>query len=238
MNNHDDQSKNSKNADQNSALFEVYPKEFRDAEEGYLKDRRGCIGEKIAEGKEEELRSIGFALSGGGIRSATFCLGVFQGLAHLKLLRRIDYLSTVSGGGYFGAFLGRLYTRFAKSDNATAVKDAPALVEELLSPPVIDQKRQERRKEALGRAEIDPIEALRRNGRYLAPQGSGDVLLGFAVFIRNWFAIHVVLFTFFLAAFLGTQLIRAALENGLREGQPPSWAPAIESYSCLTCYLP
>ena len=44
----------------------------------------------------------GIALSGGGIRSATFALGVLQALAHHDLLRRFDYLSTVSGGGYLG----------------------------------------------------------------------------------------------------------------------------------------
>src|SRR4051812_13493914 len=38
---------------------------------------------------------IGLAFSGGGIRSATFCLGVLQSLASADLLRRFDYLSTV-----------------------------------------------------------------------------------------------------------------------------------------------
>lgn len=48
---------------------------------------------------------IGLALSGGGIRSATFNLGVLQRLQELDLLREVDYLSTVSGGGYVGAWL-------------------------------------------------------------------------------------------------------------------------------------
>src|SRR4030065_15950 len=48
---------------------------------------------------------MGLALSGGGIRSATFCLGVIQALARLRLLRAFDYLSTVSGGGHIGAGL-------------------------------------------------------------------------------------------------------------------------------------
>ena len=48
---------------------------------------------------------IALAFSGGGIRSATFNLGVLQGLAKLKLLKRFDYLSTVSGGGYIGGWL-------------------------------------------------------------------------------------------------------------------------------------
>ncbi len=46
----------------------------------------------------------GLALSGGGIRSATFCLGLLQGLQQLKLLRVFDYCSTVSGGGYVGGW--------------------------------------------------------------------------------------------------------------------------------------
>jgi hypothetical protein len=46
----------------------------------------------------------GLALSGGGIRSAAFNLGLLQGLNARKMLEHIDYLSTVSGGGYAGGF--------------------------------------------------------------------------------------------------------------------------------------
>lgn len=49
----------------------------------------------------------GLALSGGGIRSAAFCLGVVQTLAERGFLNQIDFLSTVSGGGYTGSFLSR-----------------------------------------------------------------------------------------------------------------------------------
>src|SRR5262245_41448824 len=44
----------------------------------------------------------GITCSGGGIRSAAFCLGVLQGLQSKDVIRQIDYLSTVSGGGYIG----------------------------------------------------------------------------------------------------------------------------------------
>jgi Patatin-like phospholipase len=47
----------------------------------------------------------GIGFSGGGIRSATFCLGVLQALAEKDLLRRFDYLSSVSGGGYIATSL-------------------------------------------------------------------------------------------------------------------------------------
>lgn len=48
---------------------------------------------------------IGLAFSGGGIRSATFNLGVLEALKENDLLRFVDYLSTVSGGGYIGGWL-------------------------------------------------------------------------------------------------------------------------------------
>ena len=48
---------------------------------------------------------VGLALSGGGIRSATFSLGILQALAGAKYLKYVDYLSTVSGGGYIGGSL-------------------------------------------------------------------------------------------------------------------------------------
>jgi hypothetical protein len=53
----------------------------------------------------------GIALSGGGVRSASFCLGVLQALDSLStpdephVLDAVDYLSTVSGGGYIGTSL-------------------------------------------------------------------------------------------------------------------------------------
>lgn len=47
---------------------------------------------------------MGLALSGGGIRSATFCLGAAQALSDQGVLAGFDYLSTVSGGGYFGGW--------------------------------------------------------------------------------------------------------------------------------------
>ena len=48
---------------------------------------------------------VGLAFSGGGIRSATFCLGILEALKEKQLLKKIDFLSTVSGGGYIGSWL-------------------------------------------------------------------------------------------------------------------------------------
>ena len=54
---------------------------------------------------------IGMALSGGGIRSATFNLGLLEGLHRLNLLALFDYVATVSGGGYIGSFWSESFAR-------------------------------------------------------------------------------------------------------------------------------
>lgn len=48
---------------------------------------------------------VGLAISGGGIRSASFALGVMQSMVWHNKLKQVDYLSTVSGGGYIGSAL-------------------------------------------------------------------------------------------------------------------------------------
>ena len=55
----------------------------------------------------EQLKNtkFGVALSGGGIRSATINLGVLKTLNKFGILKRADFLSTVSGGGYTGAYI-------------------------------------------------------------------------------------------------------------------------------------
>ena len=57
----------------------------------------------------------GLALSGGGIRSATFNLGVLQALNREGLLDDFDYLSTVSGGGFVGGWWSAWLTRSASA---------------------------------------------------------------------------------------------------------------------------
>src|SRR5262245_24798275 len=55
-----------------------------------------------------KLGLAGLALSGGGIRSATFNLGVLQAFCKRGLFGRFDYLSTVSGGSYIGGMISSL----------------------------------------------------------------------------------------------------------------------------------
>ncbi|MBL0175645.1 MAG: hypothetical protein IPP94_10335 [Ignavibacteria bacterium] len=99
------------------------------AERAYLEERRRTVNGDSPDDADEhhgtppltmpEVRDDnlwGIALSGGGIRSATFALGVIQGLTKRTaifskgIFRRFDYLSTVSGGGYIGGALSSLLT--------------------------------------------------------------------------------------------------------------------------------
>lgn len=50
----------------------------------------------------------GIAFSGGGIRSATFNLGIAQAFHQAGLFHHFDYMSTVSGGGYLGSSISTL----------------------------------------------------------------------------------------------------------------------------------
>ncbi|WP_316227120.1 patatin-like phospholipase family protein [Bradyrhizobium sp. SZCCHNS3052] len=89
-------------------------------DEGIARPDGGCSPEKCINADEaaeifarrrlanltpNDFDAIGLALSGGGIRSATFCLGVVQVLAERGLMKDFDYLSTVSGGGYTGSLV-------------------------------------------------------------------------------------------------------------------------------------
>ena len=75
-------------------------REVRGRERRDVDGRRHARGLPPADGDE-----VGLALSGGGVRSGAVGLGVLQALHRTGTLRAFDYLCTVSGGGYAGAFL-------------------------------------------------------------------------------------------------------------------------------------
>lgn len=62
-------------------------------------------GDKPTAPIQDEGNGLGISLSGGGIRSAAFSLGVCQRLIEEGTLERANYLSAVSGGSYIAAAL-------------------------------------------------------------------------------------------------------------------------------------
>ena len=87
---------------------------------------------------------IGLAFSGGGIRSATFNLGILQALARQRLLRAFDYVSTVSGGGYIGGWLMAWmhHQRIGIKEVEERLSAAPKAPRESADPPEMHFLRQ------------------------------------------------------------------------------------------------
>jgi hypothetical protein len=134
-------------------------------------------------------------LSGGGIRSATFALGVLQGLAQCGLLKRFDYLSTVSGGGYVGGWLTGWIQRH--KDGLDGV--VRGLVQSLQ-----------------GKQEPGPIRHLRDYSNYLSPKLgalSADTWTLIATYLRNltlhWLVFLPLILVLLLTPKIGLQLVRA-----------------------------
>ena len=127
-------------------------------------------------------------LSGGGIRSATFALGVMQRLASFGLLAKFHFLSTVSGGGYIGSWLSSFARRDAEGMAGVqkAIRGVPAAQRDPLEP------------------EVEPLRWLRRFSNYLTPKlglFSGDTWSFAGSYIRNLLLVWLM-FVPFLAALL------------------------------------
>ena len=117
-------------------------------------------------GTDGLIRYPHLALSGGGVRSATFGLGVLQAMAGHKLLRHLDYLSTVSGGGFIGGWLSKCI-----HEQGGDIQQ----VEAMLAPPA-------------GSAEAPAIRFLRQYSNYLSPRGgmfSADTWTLIGTYARN-----------------------------------------------------
>lgn len=196
------------------APVHLYPAAQARLEAACLKQRRDQTPPPTLD-DQQALATVGaaqgLALSGGGIRSATFNLGLLQALAQAGRLKDIDYLSTVSGGGYIGAFLGRLYHRAAAEASGASAADTARNVEQVLA------------------SDGAPIlRWLRDHGRYLAPQGLNDRLFAYGIYLRNLLTIHVLLGITLLTAFLlwaALRVVLPALIQTTAEGFPFAYLP-------------
>jgi Patatin-like phospholipase len=166
-----------------------------------------------------KLNRSALCLSGGGIRSATFCLGVIQALAahdvttahspdsaalakqsQNSLLARFQFLSTVSGGGYIGSWLSSWRKR-ADFDEVwrglTGRPDGP---------------------------DVEPSELswLRAYSNYLTPRvgvGSADAWAAITIYSRNLLLNWLVIIPVLCLALLLLQLV-ATLSFGVACASP------------------
>ncbi len=143
-------------------------------------------------------------LSGGGIRSATFALGVLQGLASFDWLQHFHYLSTVSGGGYIGSWLSAWIHHHPKGVDgvAQAMKVGNVAASKLEPEP-------------------EPVQHVRSYSNYLSPKlgvFSADTWTLLATYLRNLFLNWLVLVPLMLAVVLLPRLCFALVRY-----DPPHW---------------
>src|ERR1700741_407784 len=146
-------------------------------------------------------------LSGGGIRSATFNLGVLQGLARHGLLDKFDYLSTVSGGGYVGSWLSSWIHR-EPGGLDTVVKRLSQKPASVLQP------------------EPDPIRHLREYSNYLSPRLgllSADTWTLVSIVARNLLLNWLVFIPLLTAVIMTPRLYVSAFTQSNRA----AWVPAL-----------
>jgi hypothetical protein len=151
-------------------------------------------------------------LSGGGIRSAAFALGILQRIAALEVtskhkgdkagpaLTQFEYLSTVSGGGYIGSWLSAWLCRNRKLRVADPV--VSALNERYSVGQVRDHE------------EAEPVSNLRRNSHFLAPSFSSispDLWSDVAGVLRNLFLNWILLVPPMILAVLVTKALSFAV---------------------------
>jgi hypothetical protein len=164
--------------------------------------------------------AVGLALSGGGIRSATFNLGLIQALAKMGLLREIDYLSTVSGGGYIGCWLSALIHRKTNEIKSGVKPKEIVSGKESQSDPEAG-KRIEREaahkalrqieRELAGPNEPPSVSFLRSYSNYLTPRAkmfSSDSLAAAANLLRNLYLNQATLVALLIAVLITPRLLK------------------------------
>ena len=185
------------------------PKYFTEKEALRL-ERVAIWGEKRADDCCIYAQQSALCLSGGGIRSAAFCLGVLQALAKAGLLNRFHYLSTVSGGGYIGAWLQAWLLEHARKEHARKERqpyvcqaDIDAVSAELAS-------------------DVAPLQLghLRDFTNFLAPEAglaSRDTWAALTLYVRNilinWAVFMPVLFALALVPGLYRDILAAELPD-------------------------
>ncbi len=150
--------------------------------------------QKVIDAEKKYLKlgndSSGLAISGGGIRSASFGLGVMQALVANKKLSKIDYMSTVSGGGYLGSALTWALKQGGKNAG-TDPENFPLGTKGASARP---EDKNQTRVNAL-------LDFIRQHSSYLLPTPQLGAVSFVAVVLRSIF-ISLFVYTAFLTALM------------------------------------
>jgi hypothetical protein len=150
---------------------EVYGSEYADIRNAARAKRSPCTRDCMT----------GLALSGGGIRSASFCLGVLQALNAEGILSKFDYLSTVSGGGYIGTSITVSMSSAEIEARKKAGGEALALNDTNYQVPW----RFPFGKTGEDVGETDETRYVRDRSRYLLQNGAASALSALVIYLRG-----------------------------------------------------
>jgi Patatin-like phospholipase len=194
-------------------FWEVYAAEYREI--------RGFDGGPREPTTADEM--LGLALSGGGIRSASFCMGVMQALNAAGVLRGFDYLSTVSGGGYIGSSMTVAMSAAAIAAGKSEEESNGNREEKAGSPD--RQEAQDGWRFPFGKTgqevgETDETQHLRDNSRYLLQEGAWSALSAIVIYLRG-IAMNVFIILPFLL--IGAALLALLKPNTRVLAEVPSW---------------
>ena len=219
---HLDKDMQSNEADMQECLHKLEDKSDNSTQENESENDQNSIYQRAY-----DANLAGLALSGGGIRSATFNLGVIQALARKGILSKFDYLSTVSGGGYIGGWLSALlHRKTTKKDN----KNNEVVDEEFVEKFQSELKTHPDSGGGDINAGFDPVEHksirhLRGYSNYISPRLglSGDMLATISIVLRNIIVIQLVLISLLMFIFLFGHLIIAVSSINIPDKLNVEW---------------
>src|SRR3954469_11608417 len=150
----------------------------------YRDIRLSALYTKLHARDDKDARTA-LCISGGGIRTATFALGIIQGLAGARLLDKFDYLSTVSGGGYIGSWLSSWARRHPSG--IAGVQDDLVRADTAVEGTQPDTPKSERPVKKVD-PEPRPLRHLRAYSNYMSPKLgflSADTWTMASMYVRN-----------------------------------------------------
>jgi hypothetical protein len=215
-----------------------------------IHDEKLLIGQTRRDrtGANGDLPWCGLGLSGGGIRSASLCLGVLQALAQRDLLKRFDYISSVSGGGYIATSLQWWWSRPREDSpdpqTVTATfgvgpDDFPYGLARPVARPVPDANDQAAQaQEAVRQRAEKNLAFLRAHSSYLTPGSGlsvwailGVLLRTIAISLLTW--IPILTFFFVATTYPGDSFNAVAGRIGLWSPLGPYAPPQWMSSNCV-----
>ncbi len=177
------------------------PKSVFDAERAAIKERR----EHNKNVRDRPACSLtGLALSGGGIRSASFGLGALQALHAKSGIEGIDYLSTVSGGGYIGCALTAAMQESPAKQNTTEIQEAAEAQKTGGKFPFTNPDKYD---------DTDSVRHIRDFSNYLIPHGALDVVTAMGIIGRGLVANMLILLPVLLFLAWLTLLIHPTVDS-------------------------